>query len=108
MRRTAQQLAYVKRVGARHDLLNHRFPGRNDLGRILQFRHLERQPQDFAARRVCAGKEVERVIASQARHFYLVAKLRDLLPGRVWPEQVMREVSAIAVCHRRENVFAVA
>src|SRR5215472_17530714 len=107
LRRTAEQISYVKRVSARDDVLDHCFPTRNDLGRVLQFRHVERHTQDFAMRRVCAGKEVERGIATQARHFYLVAELSDLLPGSIWPQQVMREVPPITVCDRRKNVFAV-
>ena len=108
MRGPAEQIGYVKRVVARHDVLDHRFPIRNDLGRILQFRHVERQPQNLAARRVHARNQVERIVATEAGDFNLIAELRDLLPRPIWPEQVMREVSAITICYRRENVFAIA
>src|SRR5213593_2517248 len=54
LRGAAEQIAYIKRVLARHDLLNNRFPCLNDLGRIFQFRYVDRQPQNFAAWRACS------------------------------------------------------
>src|SRR5207247_3187548 len=89
-------------------LLHHRFPSRNDFGRVLQFWCIEWQAQNFAARRVCARKQIERIVSAEAGELYLVAELRDLLPAFIWPEQIMREIPAVAVRYSRENVFAVA
>src|SRR5439155_6454268 len=108
LRWSSKQIGNIERICARHDLLDHRFPGSNTLRGIFQFRHIERQTQNLSAGRIRARKQIKRVIAPEAREFYLIAKLRDLLPRSIWPEQIMREIPAIAVRYSRENVFAVA
>ena len=97
LRRAAEQIAYVKRLFTRNNFLDHRFTGRNDFGCILQFWCVERQAQNCAARRVRARKQVKRIIAAEAGDLYLIAKLRDLLPLSIWPEEIMGEVPAITV-----------
>src|SRR4029077_4942112 len=64
--------------------------------------------KNLSARRTRARKQIQRVIAPEPCEFYLIAKLRDLLPRSIWPKQIMRETPAIAVRYSRENVFAVA
>ena len=108
LRWSSKQIGNIERICARHDLLDHRFSGSNNFRGIFQFRHIERQTQNLSARRTRARKQIKRVIAPEAREFYLIAKLRDLLPRSIWPKQIMREVPAIAVRYSRENVFAVA
>src|SRR5206468_1284675 len=65
--------------------------------------------EQFLHSRDLWGRDRGFILAIQidAREFYLIAKLRDLLPRSIWPEQIMREVPAIAVRYRRENMFAV-
>src|SRR5205823_3193161 len=108
LRWASKQIGNIKRICARHDLLDHRFPGSNNLRGIFQFRHIERQTKNLSVRRLRARKQIKRAIAPEARKFYLIAKLRDLLPRSIWPKQIMREVTAIAVRYSRKNVFAVA
>src|SRR6478735_1644422 len=42
LRWSSKQVGNVERIGAWHDLLDHRLPGTNNLRGILQFRHIER------------------------------------------------------------------
>src|SRR6476660_7710471 len=69
---------------------------------------IERKTKNLSARRIRARKQIKRIVSAEAREFYLIAKLRDLLPRSIWPKQIMREIPAIAVRYSRENVFAVA
>src|SRR5205814_9160346 len=103
LRRSSKQIGNIERIGAWHDLLDYRFSGSNNLRRIFQFRHIERQTQNLSARRVRSRKEIKRIVAPEAREFYLIAELRDLLPAFIWPKQIMRKFAAIAIGYSREN-----
>src|SRR5215469_1668734 len=106
--RAAQHVADIKRISCQNDLLDHRLAGRNDLNGFSQFRCVERKPEDFTPRRAGARKKIQRVIASQAGEFDLIAEVRDLVPAPTRSEQIMGKITAIAIRHGGENVPAVA
>src|SRR5207247_9615899 len=83
LRWSSKQIGNIERICARHGLLDHRFPGSNNLRGIFQFRHIERQTKNLSARRTRARKHIKRVIAAETTGFYLIAKLRDLLPRSI-------------------------
>src|SRR6266513_1123248 len=108
LRWTAKQIANEQCVGCGHDLLDNRLAGWNDLNGFAYLWRLKRQPKNFSARRGVARNKVQCVIASEPGGLNLVAELCDLLPGTVWPEHVVRKITAIAICNGSENILAVA
>ena len=108
LRRTAEQILDIKRLCGRHDSLDDRIARRHDRRRARELRFIERHPENFAARRIRARKQIERVIASDPRLLDLIAELRQLLPGSIRPEQVMRDIAAIAILDLGDDCFPVA
>src|SRR5918996_5874820 len=54
MRRAAEQVANIERIGSGNDSLDDSLASRNDLNRVLKFWGVERQAQNFAARSIRA------------------------------------------------------
>src|SRR5213079_2234720 len=58
LRWTTKRIAYEQSVGCRYDLLDNRLAGWNDFNSFAQLRRLERQTENFSARRGIAGKKI--------------------------------------------------
>ena len=68
---------------------------------------MKRKPENLAARRVLARKQIQVPVQSELSVCNLVSEVSDLMPLATWAEQVILEPSAVAIGNSGENITAV-
>ena len=106
-RRSAFHHRDVKPAGGRRIIAHHTPAFRHDHGGFRQIRIRQRQAQDFSARRILFGEQIQRRILAELDHLDPVLEPRELMPRPGGVAQVMGEVAAVAVGDRGQEPLAV-